>query len=355
MKAPGTPYLVDVALNLTDCVFRGVDWKGRRVHVDSFDYVIRRAEEQNVRRMIVTGTCLTQCLKAVRLCRRYPSFLRCTVGVHPAHCAEMERPLNWDEAVAEAMDDTSIQIPCPPSDECDGTTEWRHAEERLAKMVALVEEYRDIVVAVGEIGLDYAELSYSPRDIQKKFFIHQLRSLRVLRLPFILHSRDCGTDFVELLEEELKSWTDNLPFVGVVHSFNGPLEEQQRLLAIPGIYLSINGSAFREKARAEQICSIPLERLMFETDAPWCDIRRQHYGAQFVRTSFPTNRKSEPFDPLLCNERRNEPCHLRQVLEVYVGVLQAFRKESGGAAWQDVTEETVVEQVYKNCVKVFGL
>ncbi|EKF32017.1 hypothetical protein MOQ_004143 [Trypanosoma cruzi marinkellei] len=354
-KTSGCPYLVDVALNLTDCVFRGVDWKGRRVHADNFDEVLRRAEEQNVKKMIVTGTNLAQCVKAIRLCRRYPSQLLCTVGIHPAHCAELMLPMDWARVEEAADDDVSIQVPQPPSSVADTPANCQYTEERLKKLVELIEENRDVVVAVGEIGLDYAELSYCPREIQQKYFIQQLRAFRSLSLPFLFHSRDCGTDFVHIIEQERREWPSDVPFVGVVHSFRGPPEEQQRLLAMSGVYFSINGSAFREKSTAEQICSIPLDRVMLETDAPWCDIRKQHYGAQFVRTFFETNRKGGPFLAKLCNERRNEPCHLRQVLEAYTGAVRRFGEETADEALRGITEEEVVRQLFNNCVTVFGL
>ncbi|KEG13480.1 TatD related deoxyribonuclease [Trypanosoma grayi] len=355
MQRPVGPYLVDVALNLTDCVFRGVDWKGRRVHEDNFDDVLRRAQEQNVQKMIITGTSLSQCVKAIRLCRRYPSQLLCTVGIHPAHCAELMRPMDWASVEEAAADDASIQTPEPPPSVAVDDDAWQHTEERLAKLLELVEKNRDVIVAVGEIGLDYAEESFCPRELQQEYFVRQLRALRVLRLPFLFHSRDCGTDFVRLLEEERRAWPSDMPFVGVVHSYNGSPEEQQRLLAMDGIYFSVNGSAFREKRVAEQICRIPRERLLLETDSPWCDIRKQHYAAQFLRTHFPTNRQGKPFVAALCDERRNEPCHLRQVLEAYIGTLQRLGQENGDEALQNVTEEEVVQRVYDNCVAVFRL
>ncbi|RNF08270.1 TatD related deoxyribonuclease [Trypanosoma conorhini] len=354
-KTSGGPHLVDAALNLTDCVFRGVDWKGRRVHADDLEEVLRRAEQQNVRQMIITGTSLVQCVKAIRLCRRYPSRLRCTVGIHPAHSAELMRPLDWVSVEEAAGDEASIQTPQPPLPATDAAEQDRCTQERLRKLVELVGANLDVVVAVGEIGLDYAELAYCPQDVQQKYFLQQLRAFRSLRLPFVFHSRDCGTDFVRLLEEERLSWPDDIPLVGVVHSFNGPLEEQQRLLAMPGIYFSINGSGFREKRTAEQICRLPLDRVMLETDAPWCDIRKKDYGAQFVRTRFATSRKGEPFLPTLCRERRNEPCHLRQVLEAYTGALRRFGLETADETLRDITEEEVVRRVYDNCATVFGL
>lgn len=66
-----TPFLVDVAVNLTDCVYRGVDWRERRIHEDDLDHVLQRAAASNVRKVIITGTSLSQSIDAIRLCRHY--------------------------------------------------------------------------------------------------------------------------------------------------------------------------------------------------------------------------------------------------------------------------------------------
>ncbi|KAG5475334.1 hypothetical protein LSCM1_03447 [Leishmania martiniquensis] len=369
------PYLVDVAANLTDCVFRGVDWNGKRLHDDDFDCVLARAQECNVHQIMITGTSLAQCVKAIALCRRYPNRqLLCTVGVHPAHCGEFLRPLDLHEVQRVAANDTSSVTARyeKPAATTTAVQEEAWAQERLDYLVNLVKENRDVVVAVGEIGLDYAELTCCPREVQETYFVRQLIAFAPLQLPFLFHSRGCGMSFVghlkdtwaqlssqatttRLVDSKMHSASSlpNAQLCGVVHSFNGTLEEQEALLSM-GLYLSVNGSAFREASLAAQVTSIPVDRLMFETDAPWCDIRPNDYGAQFVRTTFTTTKRRRPFEMGACLERRNEPCHLVQVMEAYLGCAKASATGVGDPL-SSLNAATLTDRVYANCRRLFNL
>lgn len=379
--AAQAPFLIDIAANLTDCVFRGVDWKGKRVHEDDFDLMLDRAAANGVQEVLITGTSLSQCAKAIALCRRYPERrLRCTVGVHPAHSAEFLRPLDVHEVEKFVADDAAVVLPHPTTTAVSEADEDAFASARLRYLTELIRENRDVVLAVGEIGVDYAELTCCPRELQEKYFVKQMEAFAPLGLPFLFHSRDCGMRFVQLLQAVHQHWsvisasvvghsvdsdgsggervaasaktgasTPPLPMRGVVHSFNGSKEEQAALLDM-GLLLSVNGSAFRTEALATQVMSIPRERLLLETDAPWCDIRPKDYGYAFVSTHFPTSKKKEPFVAGQCLERRNEPCHLVQVEEAYIGCANRLALPGTAA----LTKEELTRQLYENYVNLFG-
>jgi TatD DNase family protein len=84
------------------------------------------------------------------------------------------------------------------------------------------------------------------------------------------------------------------------------------------LYIGINGCSFKTVENLETLKHIPLDRIMLETDSPYCEIRNSHSGASMVKTKFPTkNKRTAGF--LL--KGRNEPCKIVEVLEVASTVL----------------------------------
>lgn len=56
--------------------------------------------------------------------------------------------------------------------------------------------------------------------------------------------------------------------------------------------------------------TIPIERMMIETDSPYCDIRSTHAGINFVKSVWPSKKK-EKYDTESMVKGRNEPCLVR--------------------------------------------
>lgn len=119
-------------------------------------------------------------------------------------------------------------------------------------------------------------------------------------------------DFVEVVRRNRKRFV-----TGVVHSFTGSQQELKELLDM-GLSIGVSGCSLRTQDQLQLVSQIPLDRLMLETDAPWCDIQPAHAGFEFVRTSFPTAAKHK-FQMGSCVARRTEPAHVIQVCEVVAG------------------------------------
>ena len=117
--------------------------------------------------------------------------------------------------------------------------------------------------AIGEIGLDYA-LAAPDRDTQKRAFRGQLRLAAEAGLPVLIHCRKAFGDLLPILEEERVEG-----FGGVMHAFSGSPETARDCLRL-GLYLSLAGTVtYRNAVRPPQVAaSVPLERLLLETDAP---------------------------------------------------------------------------------------
>lgn len=118
------------------------------------------------------------------------------------------------------------------------------------------------VVAVGEIGLDYF-YTHSPREVQIQALEWQIDLALKNNLPIIFHVREAFDDFWPIF--------DNFTGIrGVLHSFT---DNQVNLDAAleRDLYIGVNGiSTFtRDKTQQAVFASIPLNRLLFETDAPF--------------------------------------------------------------------------------------
>ena len=133
---------------------------------------------------------------------------------------------------------------------------------------AVLEEYRNLcklnskIKAIGEIGLDY-HYEDIPREIQKKAFRLQLELARELKLPVIVHERDAHEDGMNLVRE----FRD---VTGVFHCYSGSAEMARQLVDL-GWYIGFTGVLTFKNARKaiEAAESIPLERIVLETDCPY--------------------------------------------------------------------------------------
>ena len=132
----------------------------------------------------------------------------------------------------------------------------------------VIDEYRMLcklnpkVKAIGEIGLDY-HYEDIPRDIQLKAFRMQMELARELGLPVIVHEREAHEDGMAVVRE----FSD---VTGVFHCYSGSAE-MARQLVDKGWYIGFTGVLTFKNARkaVEVATSIPLERIVLETDCPY--------------------------------------------------------------------------------------
>ncbi len=127
-------------------------------------------------------------------------------------------------------------------------------------------------VAVGEVGLDFYK-NYSPPADQIKVFEVMLEIAESERLPVEIHCRACTEKMYQILEK----------YNGMVifHSFTG----SSRLFELgmeKGWYFSISAIAEsavlrQDERRARIYSSIPLERLLLETDSPYLVPRTEDF------------------------------------------------------------------------------
>ena len=120
---------------------------------------------------------------------------------------------------------------------------------------------RERPVAVGECGLDFHVDGLDP-GAQAHYFEGQLRIARDHDLPVIVHARR-AVDQVTAAIRRIGGLR------GVVHSFSGSRQQADRLWEL-GFLVGLGGPVTYERAnRLRRLAAtIPLERLLLETDAP---------------------------------------------------------------------------------------
>jgi len=315
-----------------------------RYHERDLESVLMRARECGVREIMVTTGTLKEAKEAIRQCREwndrnnsksndvdiYPKMYA-TCGVHPTRCNEFEN-------------------------NCEGLS----AVEYFESLRRTIEDNRDVVKAIGECGLDYDRLHFCDKETQKKYFELQFSLAIEFELPMFLHSRNSREDFYEILKRN----SNSIEKRGcVVHSFTGSLDECNELLTVSDfVFIGINGCSLKTEENVRVAKEIPLEKLLLETDAPWCVPKHTHFGLQQLllksknennenmnriekKYGQPANKKKWEANKLV--KDRCEPAQIVTICEI-VAVQRPNDADDSSSAF-----EVVAKACYANAKKLF--
>jgi len=276
--------MIDIGANLLDDMFQGKYNEGKEYHPPDLDAVLQRAWEVGLDKIIITAGSLHESRAALTLARTHDRLFS-TVGVHPTRCAEFESYPEGSDAYMSALTEVIV----------DGSKDGK-------------------VVAVGECGLDYDRLHFCDAATQQKWFRAQFSLAKTSGLPMFLHLRSATRDFLDIVKRNV----DSFPAGGVVHSFDGTEDELSAVLELDQLHIGLNGCSLKTEENLRVVAKVPLNRLLIETDAPWCEIRAAHAATRHVSTRHAAKDKKK-HDPRCLVKGRNEPCNIVQVLEVVAG------------------------------------
>ncbi len=200
-------------------------------HLDFKDFdadraeVLARARAAKVAMMVTISTKITEAAQIIALAEAHDE-LACTIGIHPHEAGSQP-------------------------------------ETSAAQLVELSRHPK--VIGIGETGLDYY-YEHSPRAAQQRNFRAHIEAARLSGLPLIVHARDADEDTADIMEDEMGKGA----YPALIHCFTAGPELAERALAM-GCYISISGIATFNSAKQlrQTIETIPLERLLIETDAPF--------------------------------------------------------------------------------------
>jgi TatD DNase family protein len=206
------------------------------------DAVVSRARAAGVDRalVILDPTNPAEFARIPRLRELWPE-VRFSVGVHPHHAGK-----------------------------------WGGIDDVAEVVTSKAAEHRDVVLALGEIGLDY-HYDFSPREVQQEVFQVQLIVARTMDLPVIIHTREADEDTLRILRDVNEidfnrsgRGISAAPLRGVFHCFTGDEALARGALDL-GFYVSFSGIATFPKAEPlRQVARlVPADRRLVETDSPY--------------------------------------------------------------------------------------
>ncbi|MFO7260440.1 MAG: TatD family hydrolase [bacterium] len=205
--------------------------------------VVERARAAGVTGVVTVASDAEDAVRAVELAEALPGVWA-TAGIHPH--------------MAAAADEAA----------------W----ERIAELAG-----QGRVVALGETGLDY-HYDHSPRPVQRQAFVRHIELAREFGLPLVVHSRSADEDTAAIIREAGRDVS------GVLHCFAGGAALLEAGLEA-GWMVSFSGLVtFRNYDGAALVRTVPADRLLVETDAPY-------------------------LAPVPHRGRRNEPAFVRHVAE----------------------------------------
>ncbi len=196
------------------------------------------------------------------------------------HCHLTDNYCNGDlDAVLQRANDAGVKtIICPTANPADIESAIRiaNAHTNIFATIGIHPEYAGVdamqfltpdvlnnprVVGIGEIGLDY-HFGAENRTAQIKLFEQQLELARSCAMPVAIHTRDAEEDTASILKSDVR---------GVMHCFTSSWD-LARVMLDRGFYFSASGIITFKNADdvRETFAKIPIDRIVIETDSPYC-------------------------------------------------------------------------------------
>lgn len=252
--------------------------------VDDIEGILAAMQEKNVVLAVQIGCDIVTSQKAISLAKKYPENFRATVGFHP--CDAMNDG-NWrdfftfsEKIPDEDFENFLLKIYVENADFWDKIFSNNPVLSEFEKMIS---ENCDLVVAIGECGLDFHYLDgtddgktpmyfsqISEKAIwqiqnQKFYWLAQWKLAQKYHFPLVIHTRDARDATLDFMK---KFDINRL----VMHCYSeNPAMARELLDFSDEIYFSFSGIVTYKKSLEIQETAkiVPLDRILVETDAPF--------------------------------------------------------------------------------------
>jgi TatD DNase family protein len=222
--------LIDAHIHLSDTEYTGY-----------IDELIADADSAGVTALVTNSMDLKTCKNDIKLAEEYPNLIYAALGVHP-----------WNVNVLK--------------------------ENELQEIIDFIQEQKNILKAIGEIGLDYKYETIWEK--QTMVFDKMIHLAETLELPVIIHSRGTTDKIVEILPSY------NLKRV-LLHWFSHPMSALTKALD-SGYFITEGPPVIYSNGIREVVDKTPITNLLTETDGPvtyW----KQPFNGQLTKPSYIRN------------------------------------------------------------------
>ena len=201
--------------------------------LDDPETAIREAKEVGVNYIISPSIAVSSCQENITLAKKHPAVLA-AVGIHPR---EYESEL--------------VSI-----------------EEQLQLIETLLKRGGNHIVAIGEVGLDFASPPPGKKARSKKeqvfLFKEHIKLALKHHLPLIIHNRKANKELISIL----KPYALRHQLKAVFHCFSGSKSFLKEVTGL-GFYVGIGGLVTYDQGLQKVIEEVPKNKLVLETDAPF--------------------------------------------------------------------------------------
>uniref|UniRef100_A0A8C0ZUK7 Uncharacterized protein n=1 Tax=Castor canadensis TaxID=51338 RepID=A0A8C0ZUK7_CASCN len=151
-----------MGLGLVDC----------HCHLSAPDF-----DSANIMALVAVAEHAGEFEKIIELSERYSGFILPCLGVHPV------QGLSPEDQRSVTLKDLDVALP-------------------------IIEKYKDQLLAVGEVGLDFSPRfsgTNEQKEEQRQVLIRQIQLAKRLNLPLNVHSRSAGRPTISLLHEQAET------------------------------------------------------------------------------------------------------------------------------------------------------
>ena len=222
--------LIDAHVHLSDTEYVG--------HIDE---LIADAKNAGITALVTNSMDFKTCQNDVVLAEKYPNLVYAALGIHP-----------WNVNVLK--------------------------ENELEETIAFIQKQKNIVKAIGEIGLDYKYETIWEKQLL--VFDKMLHLAETLELPVIIHSRGTTDKIVDMLPSY------RLKHV-LLHWFSHPMAALYKAMD-NGYFITEGPPVTYSNGIREVVENVPLANFLTETDGPvtyW----KHPYNGQLTKPSFIRN------------------------------------------------------------------